>query len=536
MAVYRVQDDGKAQSGLKAGDQVVTGGGTYKITGVNADGSYQSTKVSDTTTSTYKGSYANSGSGGGTNSQYTGSSTGVKVNNSLQQTYKDQMNANSIAWHNADEAEKRRLEAENQALAQKLGGTVAFDSVTGTWSGEAGGITQDDILNWSYNESKPTYDGKYDAEMERLLNEILNRDKFTYDAQADPMYQMYADMYHREGDRAMKETMAEAAAGAGGMNTYAITAAQQAANNYSAQLNDRIPELYQLAYQMYLQDIEGKVRDLGLLENMDATQYNRYRDTMTDWKDDKNFAYGLYQDAVQQGNWETNFDNNNYWSNKNFEYNDFWNNKNFDYNDEWKVKDWNSQQEDKEYEKTQAEKESARAEIEWYIKNGVTTINPELIKKAGLDETAINQIISYYQTQQTETGTSSSGGGTQTSGGTQTGGGGYDNGGLTTEQVKQLQSELGVSADGLWGSESSSAAGGLSADEAWEKYGDDSGANPVGDGKWDATDNYATIDDACKELLMTDGKDAVLDYLREALAIGAISIVSYNTLVYKYTA
>lgn len=41
---------------------------------------------------------------------------------------------------------------------------------------------------------------------------------------------------------------------------------------------------------------------------------------------------------------------------------------------------------------------------------------------------------------------------------------------LSSEQVKQLQNALGVTADGKWGSNSSSAAGGLSADEAWSKY------------------------------------------------------------------
>lgn len=44
---------------------------------------------------------------------------------------------------------------------------------------------------------------------------------------------------------------------------------------------------------------------------------------------------------------------------------------------------------------------------------------------------------------------------------------GYDNGSLTAEQVRQMQRALGVSADGMWGRDSSSAAGGLSADEAW---------------------------------------------------------------------
>ena len=49
-------------------------------------------------------------------------------------------------------------------------------------------------------------------------------------------------------------------------------------------------------------------------------------------------------------------------------------------------------------------------------------------------------------------------------------GGGYNNGGLTNQQVKQLQNYLGVTADGLWGSNSRNAAGGLTADEAWSAY------------------------------------------------------------------
>lgn len=68
MATVKVKDDGKAPSGLKAGDSVVTGGGTYKITGVNADGTYKSEKVSNETTSTYKGSYDSPGGGNGSTS------------------------------------------------------------------------------------------------------------------------------------------------------------------------------------------------------------------------------------------------------------------------------------------------------------------------------------------------------------------------------------------------------------------------------------------------------------------------------------
>lgn len=49
-------------------------------------------------------------------------------------------------------------------------------------------------------------------------------------------------------------------------------------------------------------------------------------------------------------------------------------------------------------------------------------------------------------------------------------GGGYNNGGLTREQVAEMQRYLGVPADGLWGSVSQNEAGGLTADEAWAAY------------------------------------------------------------------
>lgn len=162
------------------------------------------------------------------------------------------------------------------------------------------------------SSSRPTYsDNGLSARIDEMLNEILNRDAFSYNAEKDPLFKQYSDMYQREGKRAMNDAMASAAAQAGGMNSYAMTAAQQANNYYNAQLTDKIPELYQLAYEMYLQDIDNQVRDLGLLQDMDNTQYNRYRDTMSDWENDRNFAYNMYRDDVADNKWLQEFDSDN---------------------------------------------------------------------------------------------------------------------------------------------------------------------------------------------------------------------------------
>lgn len=89
MATYQVGADGKAQSGLKAGDEVVTAGGTYKITGVNADGTYQSTLSNkNQTTNNYTGGYANSSpSSGKNNSASSGSGKTYSTGNATYSDY-----------------------------------------------------------------------------------------------------------------------------------------------------------------------------------------------------------------------------------------------------------------------------------------------------------------------------------------------------------------------------------------------------------------------------------------------------------------
>lgn len=60
--------------------------------------------------------------------------------------------------------------------------------------------------------------------------------------------------------------------------------------------------------------------------------------------------------------------------------------------------------------------------------------------------------------------------GSSGSSGSSSGGGGYNNGSLTTAQVMEMQRAYGVTADGKWGAQSSAAAGGASADDAWRAY------------------------------------------------------------------
>ena len=172
------------------------------------------------------------------------------------------------------------------------------------------GDQTEDYGGFSY-DSRPQYYDDYQVKIDAALDKLLNRDAFSYTAADDPIFQQYQDMYTREGDRAMRNTLAEASARTGGLaSTYAVTASQQANQYYMQQLADKVPELYQMAYQMYLDDINLQAQDLGLLQNASNTAYNRFRDTIADWYNDRDFSYGAYRDNVADQQWQTQFDYN----------------------------------------------------------------------------------------------------------------------------------------------------------------------------------------------------------------------------------
>ncbi len=355
----------------------------------------------------YTGSYTptSSGTSGGSSSSTTNSPT---TNVDWSAIGRQQMDSGA-SWQDVQKTLDERIAKikADPSLSQFLNDDIHWEMEQYINQQKALENSQNQTNSWNQSNPRPTYNAQYDPQIEAMLNEILNRDNFSYNAQNDPLYQQYANMYHREGDRAMQETLAEAAASAGGMNSYAITAAQQAGNYYGSQLNDKIPELYQLAYDMYLNDIDSKVRDLGLLQNMDATQYARYQDTMNNWYNDRNFAYGAYQDAINQGNWQTQFDYNSMIDNRDFNYNDYWKNKEFDNNNYWANKEWDASQGQLDIENSRYDREQAEERMFIIINSGGTP-SDEIITQAGWEKADVERLVAQAKKELQSGGNSSS--------------------------------------------------------------------------------------------------------------------------------
>lgn len=302
--------------------------------------------------------------------------------------------------------------------------------------------------SFSFDQEAPVYDNQYAEQQQALLDAILNRPDFTWSKETDPLWGSYKKSYLREGDRATANALAQASAASGGRpSTAAVTAATQAGDYYATQLNDIIPTLYQQAYDRYLNEYSMMLQDLGAVNTQEQLDYAKYLDQLTQYNTDRNFAYDTYlgdfnilqgQLASLQG--QDDVDYGRYLDTINL----------------------GIQRDETEYQRQQQDQALVQAQVDAILAAGGTP-SAELVGASGYSSEYIQALEDAYRREAAERTSVSSGGGGR--GGS--GGRGYDNGGLTTTQIQQMQTALGVTPDGMWGPETQAAAGGLSADQAW---------------------------------------------------------------------
>lgn len=139
------------------------------------------------------------------------------------------------------------------------------------------------------------YQSQYRDQIQGLYDRIANRKDFTYDVNADAMYQQLKDQYVQGGRMAMMDTMGQAQAMTGGYgNSYAQGVGQQAYHGYLQGLNDQVPNLYQMALNRYIQQGDQMLDQYSMLTAQDAQDYAR-------WQDQQNLALQQAQAMIAQG-------------------------------------------------------------------------------------------------------------------------------------------------------------------------------------------------------------------------------------------
>ncbi|MBR4882178.1 MAG: hypothetical protein IKU19_09595 [Clostridia bacterium] len=137
---------------------------------------------------------------------------------------------------------------------------------------------------------------KYSEARDRLLDEYLNREPYDFNINTDKLYRQYADMYKKQGEAAMRDTVAQAASKTGGYgSSYGVTAGAQAYQSYLDKLNDIVPELEEIAYDRYTDERKSESENIDMLDSLDSKEYDKYRDSMDDYKDLREYYRKVYE-------------------------------------------------------------------------------------------------------------------------------------------------------------------------------------------------------------------------------------------------
>lgn len=204
------------------------------------------------------------------------------------------------------------------------------------------------VAAWNaYEQYATQHPGEFQFSMQDQLNDIINqinsREKFSYDLNGDALYQQYKNQFTQQGKMASMDVMGQAAAMTGGYgNSYAQSVGQQAYQGYLQQLNDKIPELYQLALNKYNMEGQELMDKHNLLTNDRNYQYGLHRDKVNDFNTERNRLYTVARDTEADAynkwynaetmradqhdramsEWETDMNraDNEYWNNKSFNY------------------------------------------------------------------------------------------------------------------------------------------------------------------------------------------------------------------------
>ena len=201
------------------------------------------------------------------------------------------------------------------------------------------------------------YQSAWQAAQQKAANDVMNRQKFQYNMSSDPLYQQYKQQYQRQGKLAMQDTMGQAAAMNGGYgSSYAQMAGQQAYNSQLQQLNDRVPELYQLALSKYQMDGQAAMDRFNLASSLESQDYSRYQDQLSKWMAERDYATGRYDTE-----------------------------RNADYN-LW------SDTDQREYSRYQDQQKIAMAQVDYLLSIGVEP-NAELLAMAGYDSQYVTEAI-----------------------------------------------------------------------------------------------------------------------------------------------
>lgn len=336
------------------------------------------------------------------------------------------------------------------------------------------GITKEDIdkMMSDYLPSRPEYQSDEWEETANALAKAAMDMTYEQWLKSD-QYTALAERFGLQGEMGMQDVLGQINSRTGGLaSSYAATAAQQQYNQYMSQLEE-------VARQMYGAERSDALQKAQLAYQFSQANYQKYLDQLAQYNADRSFGFDVFDKILQDSH-----------------YNQQWQNTLKQQAYQQKRDEVNDQHyaDEMAYNKGVVTQKDAQDRILQFIDAGgrVEDLAPGLIEASGYTPAELEAFQKGYGPQRQSQYTQQN---WQTSDGP---GSSYDNGKLTTENVKELQTYLrnngvDIAVDGFWGPASQAAAGGMTADEMWAKY-------QTQNGNMGKTDTYDSLMDAISHI------------------------------------
>lgn len=192
---------------------------------------------------------------------------------------------------------------QDEALTTPIGvGSTFRDSSGRAWKmGQNGGQLISSPTQYdAQGQWIPQGNGWY-QQMQAIWDKINNREPFDFQADKDGLMRQFRDIYTRNGQRAMEDTMGKAAGLTGGYgSSYAESVGQQQYNEYMQQLNDRALDIYDRQRSAYDQETQDLFDRYSIAMQQYGRDYDEGRDRLSDERYGDELDYQRQQDEYSK--------------------------------------------------------------------------------------------------------------------------------------------------------------------------------------------------------------------------------------------
>ena len=249
-------------------------------------------------------------SGGGTSGNYLGATmelastnkSNIKgVNDALYASMNEEFAPSSKVTDADNKTDKTYSNLESIVNTKDIVSQDVWDSINSKFVVPSA-VTEADA--WLSNQLSKIQSGKtsYSDQVRDMMDKIMNREKFSYDVDTDPLFQQALASAMNSGKQAMQDTIGQASALTGGYgSTYATSAGNQAYNSFIEDAYDNLPQYYEMSMKAYQMEGDEMYRQYSMLSTEDEKEYNRnisaYDATYQHRNQIYNEAYSQFRDS-----------------------------------------------------------------------------------------------------------------------------------------------------------------------------------------------------------------------------------------------